>query len=254
MDAYSAGVSTALEARLPAGDVIDLSQLSWQAIQSAASESTWMPPEYMMNDWVSDVCSFLIGPTGNADQARSDNQFYTKALLLRACKALGLDPDSCSWFDVVGKLESTPSSNWKAAGEPDPHAGHYDGERATLALGHLTDDQLANAAFLGYDKVLDIHRILAKDPDYHSPIALMTAVKDRIRWLSRKLEAAPAPKVGSASQLCGLMANHFRRALSYQHSLDVVESLILKENRGLLGKKDTILLQKLRDNGLVDKK
>ena len=123
------------------------------------------------------------------DQARSDNQFYMAQLQLRACKALGLDPDSCSWFDVVGKLESTPSSRWKATGEPDPHAGHYDGERATLALGHLTDDELANAAFMGYDGVLDINRILAKDPNYHSPIALMTAVKDRIRWLSRKLEA-----------------------------------------------------------------
>lgn len=84
--------------------------------------------------------------------------------------------------------KSTPSARWKQEGDVDPHAGRYDGERAELALGHLTDDELANGAFMNYDGGLDIQRILAKDPDYHSPIAWMTAVKDRIRWLSRKLD------------------------------------------------------------------
>jgi len=88
--------------------------------------------------------------------------------------------------------KSTPSARWKQEGEADPHAGHYDVERAQLALGHLTDDELANGAFMNYDGVLDVQRILAGDPDYHSPIAWMTAVKDRIRWLSRKLEEQTA--------------------------------------------------------------
>lgn len=93
---------------------------------------------------------------------------------------------------------STPSSHWRAAGEPDPHAGHYDGERAKLMMGNLTDDELANGAFMNYDAPLDVAGILAGKS--HSPIAWMTAVKDRIRWLSRALEraiaeAAPAPAV-----------------------------------------------------------
>jgi len=38
---------------------IDLDEESWRSIKQAASESTWMPKEYMKNDWVSDVCRFL---------------------------------------------------------------------------------------------------------------------------------------------------------------------------------------------------
>lgn len=43
----------------PAENVIDVSASDWAAIQEAAIESTWMPPEYMRNDWVDDVCRFL---------------------------------------------------------------------------------------------------------------------------------------------------------------------------------------------------
>jgi hypothetical protein len=42
-----------------AENVIDVSATDWAAIQEAASQSPWMPPEYMGNDWVSDVCRFL---------------------------------------------------------------------------------------------------------------------------------------------------------------------------------------------------
>lgn len=84
----------------------------------------------------------------------------------------------------------TPAAQWRVAGEPDPHAGHYDCERAELAMGDLTDDELANGAFLNYDRRLDIDAILNKTPGYHPPIAWMTSVNERIRWLSRKLESA----------------------------------------------------------------
>lgn len=43
----------------PTENAIDVSATDWAAIQEAASESTWMPPEYMRNDWVADVCRFL---------------------------------------------------------------------------------------------------------------------------------------------------------------------------------------------------
>lgn len=70
--------------------------------------------------------------------------------------------------------ESTPSSHWRAAGQPDPHAGYYDGERAALCLGSLTDDEIANAVYM--------------DPN----IANLTGAKERIRWLSRALVKALA--------------------------------------------------------------
>lgn len=69
---------------------------------------------------------------------------------------------------------ATPSALWRASGEPDPFGKNYDCERAELSSGHLTDDQVANAVFL--------------DPS----IVFLTAAKERIRWLSRKLEAIRA--------------------------------------------------------------
>lgn len=85
---------------------------------------------------------------------------------------------------------STPAAKWLAEGQPDPHAGKYDGDRHTLALGHLTDDALANAVFMGGNEPLDIEHLMANDPEYIPAIGLLTAGKDRIRWLSRKLTAA----------------------------------------------------------------
>lgn len=41
----------------------------------------------------------------NDDQSRSDNIFYMKQLHARSCKALGIDEDANSWFDIVDGLE-----------------------------------------------------------------------------------------------------------------------------------------------------
>lgn len=102
----------------------------------------------------------------------------------------GLEAGQVS-YGAADNTGSTPSSRWHVSGDKDPHAGSYDCERAKLSLGQYSDDELANGAFLNYDnRHLDIHRILANEPGYHSPIMWMTAVKDRIRWLSRKLEEA----------------------------------------------------------------
>lgn len=54
----------------PAKNMIDVSATDWAAIQEAASQSTWMPPEYMRNDWVDDVCRFLR--EGPAAQPQDD--------------------------------------------------------------------------------------------------------------------------------------------------------------------------------------
>ena len=83
------------------------------------------------------------------------------------------------------EVPSTPAAEWRVNGEPDPHGSHYDCERAKLTMGKLTDDELANGAFLNYDIRPNIQDIIAGRA--FSPIAWMTAVKERIRWLSRRL-------------------------------------------------------------------
>ncbi|MBY4723891.1 MULTISPECIES: ead/Ea22-like family protein [Burkholderia] len=80
----------------------------------------------------------------------------------------------------------TPAAKWRAAGESDPHGSQYDCERSKLTLGRLTDDELANAVFLHDHRSLNVEAILRGEP---SSIALLTAAKERIRWLSRALEA-----------------------------------------------------------------
>lgn len=65
--------------------------------------------------------------------------------------------------------EMTPGARWREDGKQDPHGQRYDCERAKLAMGHLSDDELANAVYL--------------EPN----IMTLTAAKDRIRWLSRQL-------------------------------------------------------------------
>lgn len=72
--------------------------------------------------------------------------------------------------------ESTPSALWRSEGKPDPHENRYDCERAKIAGGKFTDDEVANMVFL--------------DPG----IGNLTIAKDRIRWLSRALERALAER------------------------------------------------------------
>lgn len=89
-----------------------------------------------------------------------------------------------------GAAPSTPSAQWRANGEPDPHGNAYDCERAALALGRMTDDELANAVYMHDFTIGSAHYALRGLP---SGIALLTAAKDRIRWLSRALEATQVP-------------------------------------------------------------
>lgn len=83
-------------------------------------------------------------------------------------------------------IMSTPASHWQVEGQADPHGKAYDIERASLPLGWLSDDELANGVFMNYNAPLDVQGILEKR--CHSPIAWVTAAKDRIRWLSRRLQ------------------------------------------------------------------
>lgn len=86
--------------------------------------------------------------------------------------------------------KSTPAATWRINGEPDPHGTHYDGERAALVMGHLTDDEMANAIFMNYDANPSPEEMLAGTG--FRPIVWATAAKERIRWLSRALVKATA--------------------------------------------------------------
>jgi hypothetical protein len=96
---------------------------------------------------------------------------------------------------LTAPVAQTPAATWRVNGEPDPHDNRYDCERAALTMGGLTDDELANAAFLNYDRRPDFQAMI--EGRAFSPIVYMTAVKDRIRWLSRALEKAKAAKLAA---------------------------------------------------------
>lgn len=88
----------------------------------------------------------------------------------------------------------TPAARWREKGEPDPHAGKYDRERHELCLGELTDDE--------HPRMEDIMA-----GDTHLPVVYLTAAKERIRWLSRRLsdmeaQAARAAVPEAEGDLC----------------------------------------------------
>lgn len=119
---------------------------------------------------------------------------------------------------------ATPAATWRATGESDPHENRYDCERAALPLGKLTDDELANAVFMHYDARPPIQDIL--DGKAFSPIAYVTAAKERIRWLSRALvkatdRAPPGPAhPGAAPDDVGVAI-----ALEQQRALKIVQAV-----------------------------
>lgn len=121
---------------------------------------------------------------------------HTKAAFV--LKALRDDPAANTSIKA-----STPAAHWSEAGQSDPHGNSYNCERAALCMGGYTDDELANGAFMNYDVRPSIESLL--NGTGISPIAWMTAVKERIRWLSRALTQAtqvvPTSKVWSDDEL-----------------------------------------------------
>jgi hypothetical protein len=72
--------------------------------------------------------------------------------------------------------ESTPAALWRAHEQPDPHGDRYACERAQLAGGHLSDDEVA----------FRVAMLMRNDREHEAVLAI---ARDRIRWLSRKLAA-----------------------------------------------------------------
>lgn len=84
---------------------------------------------------------------------------------------------------------STPSSRWLVDGEPDTFPKLINEERGDLMLGDHTDDELANAIFM-YGNPCDREKTRRLMNGELTDMAYLTAGKERIRWLSRHLEAS----------------------------------------------------------------
>jgi hypothetical protein len=118
---------------------------------------------------------------------------------LGACKDSGMQPDHVravlleylGLSEETSEVAGTPGLRWAVAGQPDPHCSMYDCERAALTLGALSDDELANEAFMNYDRRPPVEKLI--DGTAFLPIVYMSAVKERIRWLSRALAKATQP-------------------------------------------------------------
>jgi hypothetical protein len=83
--------------------------------------------------------------------------------------------------------EPVPTNGWTV----EPHPYLETTSREQLMFADMTDDQLANYAFLFFDVKPSIEGLMSGKE--HSPIAIMTAVKERLRWLSRQLDKYTAP-------------------------------------------------------------
>lgn len=60
---YSRDLDRAIAALSQSSEqVFDVDALAWQSIKDAAAKSPWIPQQYCMSDWVSDVCEFLSTP------------------------------------------------------------------------------------------------------------------------------------------------------------------------------------------------
>lgn len=84
---------------------------------------------------------------------------------------------------------STPSSRAVEKGEARRFMELLDEERGSLCMGNHTDDELASELFIhgNMDSYSNGQAILTGKP---SSIAYLMAGKERIRWLSRHLDAA----------------------------------------------------------------
>jgi hypothetical protein len=97
---------------LPAqAPLFDLDAIDWKRIKSAASESKWMPPEYMRNDWVYDVCEYLRNGFPQPAAQSADNFTGLAHELWAAAQLLPNDgiEDGVARIDAILKKQSAGS-------------------------------------------------------------------------------------------------------------------------------------------------
>lgn len=79
----------------------------------------------------------------------------------------------------------TPPAKWLVLGKDDPHGSLYSSSmRSRIAMGDWTDDMIGNALYLMGDSLNEPERSLSRAI---SGIGVLTAGKERIRWLSRRV-------------------------------------------------------------------
>lgn len=84
-------------------------------------------------------------------------------------------------------IRTTPSGRWREQDGVDPFPELINQERGALALGDLTDDEMAYAVFMYGNMPADqnLEAMIKGDP---CSIVYLKGAQDRIRWLSRHLE------------------------------------------------------------------
>lgn len=87
-------------------NTIDLYQENFKSIMAAAAASNWMPPEYCMNDWVSDVCCFLRNRYPEQPVAVYDGVEFSRYVLRWTDAPL---PVGTKLYAGIGKVVSEPT-------------------------------------------------------------------------------------------------------------------------------------------------
>lgn len=145
-------------------------------------------------DW-SMACAYLRNQMVFSDSSE-DIEARLQYDLENSCPACG---GSGHKDDCAQPEPGTPAARWRENGEPDPHGDRYNGERSSLCRGDVTDDELANEVYL------------------HPNIGNLTAAKERIRWLSRKLSEAAAQPEPSSGVPKGWLIRRVDDRITVQH-------------------------------------
>lgn len=116
---------------------IDLDADTLDQIKKAVDESTWIPSEYMTNDWLSDVCKFLR--EGPAAFSAKDSDVYLKTGFTLEIGKMYLVKGSRRYYEgIIFDSRSGTSYLFKYAG---------DASRETLRLGrHQLEDAVRRIA------------------------------------------------------------------------------------------------------------
>jgi len=146
--------------------------------------------------------------------------------------------------EVIERFQAahgTPSARWRRLNDPDPHDQRYDIERSQLAMGNCSDDEIANGVYLYGNSTPTPMEIITKKAKM--PIVYLTAAKDRIRWLSRRLEDAleSGRRVRKVAAQAGALLREYEK---YHVAKGTEDSLAKAErNRRMAEKLESVVTQ-----------
>lgn len=164
-------------------NVIDLDAANWENIQKAADESSWMPNEYMRNEWVSDVCNFL--KYGRAEHPAP--------------------PEVAALQSTIAQLQARVAELESARGEPTIEHVASIVEGKTVSVDVSTgDDDAGNRLFCQIVEVMedgDSYVLLAVDPvanfEAAPPAPVAVVLPERKPDINRSFEGTDAEWYGN---------------------------------------------------------